>query len=415
MNKYVIIGNGVAACGCVEGIRSYDKEGSITIISEENHPVYSRPLISYYLEDKTDLKRMLYRDEDFYEKNKCKVYYNKKAVKVDKEEKSVTLDDSTIIYYDKLCVAAGSRPFVPPFKGLETVKNKFSFMKLDDALEIEKVLSKKARVLIVGAGLIGLKCAEGIYDKVRHITICDLAPRLLSSILDEESEAIVRKTLIDKDIDLMLGDTAESFDTNKAFMKSGKTVEFDILVLAVGVRANTELLSEEGIACGRGIVVNDRQETSVKGIFAAGDCTEYMDISSNQQKVMAILPNAYMQGKCAGSNMVGIDCAFDDAFPMNSMGIFGTHMMTAGCYCREEDGGEVYIEKSDDKLKKLFMKDGYLKGFILVNDIKKAGIYTSMIRNQVPLDTVDFNLVKTNPELIAFGVDYVKEKMTASV
>ena len=124
MKKYVIAGNGVAAAACIEGIRSVDTEGSVTVISEEKHEVYCRPLISYYLEGKTDIEKMSYRGSDFYDRMGCDVYYGKKALSVNKNKKEITLDDGTVLPFDALCVATGSSPFVPPMQGLEKVKNK---------------------------------------------------------------------------------------------------------------------------------------------------------------------------------------------------------------------------------------------------------------------------------------------------
>ena len=186
MKEYVIIGNGVAAVGTIEGIRKIDKQSQITVISEENHPVYCRPLISYYLEKKTDLQRINYRDKDFYEKMNCKVIYGKKAVKIDTAKKQVSLCDGSSLPYSSVCVATGSSPFVPPFTGLQTVENKFCFMTLDDTLALEKAITPKSRVLIVGAGLIGLKCAEGRCGRVADISVCDLADRVLSIILEND-------------------------------------------------------------------------------------------------------------------------------------------------------------------------------------------------------------------------------------
>ena len=114
MKEYVIIGNGVAAAACIEGIRSTDTTAPITVVSEENHAVYCRPLISYYLENKTDLQKMNYRRESFYADNGCKVLYGKKALSIDPDKKTVALDDGRELSYTKLCVATGSSPFVPP-------------------------------------------------------------------------------------------------------------------------------------------------------------------------------------------------------------------------------------------------------------------------------------------------------------
>lgn len=398
MKQYVIIGNGVAATGAIEGIRSVDKTGKITVISEEKHPVYCRPLISYYLENKTDLERIKYRGDDFYEKQGCEVLYGKKAVKICQDDKKIILDDGSDLDYTSLCVATGSSAFVPPFEGLDTVPNKFSFMTLDDTLSLEKAIDKSSRVLIVGAGLIGLKCAEGICERVASITVCDLADRVLSSILDNECAALMQSHLENAGIKFMLEDSVTRFDGNVAYMKSGAVTEFDVLVLAVGVRANTSLVKDPGGAVNRGIIVNEKMETSLKDIYAAGDCTEGDDISFGGKRVLAILPNAYMQGHTAGVNMADGDEVFDKAIPMNSIGFFGLHAMTAGTY-----EGEMYEEKTDGSLKRLFVKDGKLKGYILIGCNERAGIYTSLIREQTPLDTLNFDLMKKIATSFAFS------------
>lgn len=411
MKNYVIIGNGVAAAGCIEGIRSVDITSEITVISAENHPVYCRPLISYYLEGKTTLDKMNYRDDDFYSANNCKVIYGKQAIKIDKHDKSVTLDDATKIDYDSLCIATGSSPFVPNFSGLETVQNKFSFMTIDDTLKLEKAITKNSKVLIIGAGLIGLKCAEGIRDKVSEITVCDLANRILSSILDNECALLMQKHLENHGIRFILGDTAESFDVNTAKMKSGISVDFDVLVLAVGVRANTSILKNIGGNVNRGIIVDDSMNTSISDIYAAGDCSEGNDISIGQKRVIAILPNAYMQGNCAGINMAGGDSVFNNAIPMNSIGFFGLHAMTAGSYFTEKEGGELYEEKGDNNIKRLYMKDGHLTGYIIIGDVNRVGIYTSLIREKTSLDTINIDLLKKNPSLAMFFPETRRKKL----
>ena len=405
MKQYVIIGNGVAAVGCIEGIRSVDKDSKITVVSEENHPVYCRPLISYYLENKTDPERMNYRDADFYEKMGCEVFYGKKVIRIDADSRKVMLDDGAELPYTEACVATGSAPFVPPFEGIDTVDKKFNFMTLDDTFALEKAINKGSKVLIVGAGLIGLKCAEGLHGRVASITVCDLADRVLSSILDTDCAAIVQRHLEANGIQFMLGDTAVRFEKNFAQMKSGKTVEFDTLVLAVGVRANTALIKDIGGEVNRGVLVNDRMETSLESIYAAGDCTEGNDVSLGQKRVMALLPNAYMQGHTAGVNMAGGKEVFDQAIPMNSTGFFGLHVMTAGTY-----EGELYEEKADNSLKRLFTKDGLLKGFILIGKTERAGIYTSLIREKTPLDTIDFDTMKKVATSVAFSPENRRKK-----
>ena len=407
MSDYLIIGNGTAAVGCIEGIRSVDNESRITVVSAENHHVYSRPLISYYLEGKTDLERMLYRPADFYEKNNVRLIYGK-AAKLDIRKRTVTLADKHKQAFDKVCICTGSSPFVPKFEGLDTVKKRFTFMTLDDSLALEKALTKDSRVLIVGAGLIGLKCAEGIAERVGSITVCDLADRVLSSILDSECAAVMQSHLEKHGIRFMLGDTAVRFDKNTAVMKSGAKVGFDILVLAVGVRAETSLAAQAGCEVDRGIVIDSEMQTTVADVYAAGDCSEGFDSSTGTQRVLAILPNAYMQGRCAGVNMAGGSSSLSDLIPMNSIGFFGLHCATAGAY---PEDAQVYEEKSADSIRRLYVRNDKLAGFIVIGDVSRAGIYTSLVREKTSVEDVDLNELKKEPSLAIFSSEVRRKKL----
>lgn len=405
MKQYVIIGGGVASVGCIEGIRSVDQDGKIILINGEGRPVYCRPLISYYLQGKTDFERMKYRPDEFYPQNNCEVI-DGKAVKIDTESRSVVLESGKSVPYDALCVATGSSPFVPRFEGLDTVGQKFSFMTEEDALALEQAVTKDSRVLIVGAGLIGLKCAEGLAGRVGSIAVCDLATRVLSSILDDPCAALMQSKLEEHGITFLLGDSAQRFDRNVAYMNSGKEVPFDVLVLAVGVRPNVSLIADAGGQTDRGIVIDTAMKTSLDDVYAAGDCAQGYDASIGQNRILAILPNAYMQGNCAGVNMAGGDKIFDNAIPMNAIGFFGLHALTAGSY-----DGDMYEEKTADSVKRLFVKNGFLIGFIMIGNTDKVGIYTSLIRGKTPLDTVDFEILKKSPSLVPFSAQYRRQKL----
>ena len=411
--KYVIIGNGPAAVSCIDGIRSVDKDGGVTVISKEAHPAYFRPLISYYLEGKSKAENISCRPSDFYEANGCEIVAGE-AVAIDKDNQIVTLKSGDEIAYDKLCICTGSSPFVPPMKGLETVEKKFTFLTIDDSYEIEKAIDKDSRVLIIGAGLIGLKCAEGLRDRVGEVTVCDLAPRVLSSILDDECAAIVQKHLENCGIQFSLANTADSFDGNTAHMKDGSVIDFDVLVLALGVRPNIGFFKEAGGDCGRAIIVDNSMQTSIENIYAAGDCVEQYDISFGDKRIMALLPNANIGGRTAGMNMAGGSELFDNAVPMNSIGFWGLHMMTAGTYAN--DGGAKMIEeKGENSVKRFFIKDNKLVGFIIIGDVKSAGIYTNLVRNQTDLSGLDFETLKNDPNLLPFGEIYRRKKLRGVV
>ena len=403
--QYVIIGNSTAATFAIEGIRAIDRAGSITVISDETRPAYGRPLISYYLYGRIKLENTDYRSASFYTDNGVTLKYGVRAEKIDPKKKTVALSDGSTIGYDKLLVATGSSPLVPPADGLDAVKY-HTFMTMDAALALEKELSPEKRVLVVGAGLIGLKCVEGILDRVGSVTVVDLAARILPSILDEEGSAIVQERLEARGVNFVLGDCAVRYAPGLATLRSGKEVPFDILVIAAGVRPNVSLVREAGGEVNRGIVVNDRQETTIPDVYAAGDNCESYDICSGTRRILALLPNAAFQGETAGRNMAGGDAAFDKAAPFNALGLFDTHIATAGVY-----EGEAYTDLSEG-YKKLFVKDNKLVGFILIDCIGRAGIYTSLIREQTPLTTVDFELLKKNPALMAFARGTREEYLT---
>lgn len=285
-------------------------------------------------------------------------------------------------------------------EGLDKVENKTSFMTLDDAKHLNEMLGETndKRVLIVGAGLIGLKCAEGICQRVSELTVIDLAPRILPNVLTEVPAAIIQKHIESKGVKFLLGDSVAQFEPAKAHLKNGGTIDFDILVVAVGVRPNTELAAEAGCEVNRGILIDEHSATCVPNIYAAGDCTVSHDIAAGVDRILAILPNAYMQGETAGKNMADHICSFTKAIPMNASGFMGLHMITAGSY-----DGEAYLEQDDEHYKLLVTRGNRLVGFILIGDVDRAGIYTSLIREQTPLDTIDFELIREKPQLMAFS------------
>ena len=143
-----------------------------------------------------------------------------------------------------------------------------------------------------------------------------------------------------------------------------------------------------------------------------GDCTEYHDISSDTVKVMALMPNAYMQGHTAGVNMAGGNVTFDNAIPMNSIGFFGFHCHTAGSH---PEGCEMYEEADENHIKRLFVKDDQLTGFMLLGHMHRTGIYTALIRNKTPLSSVDFDRLRIEPQLAAMGSAYRDKALKGAV
>lgn len=396
--RYVIIGGSAAAIGCIEGVRSVDKTGEIILITGETEWNYSRPLISYLLEGKTTRDKMWCRPDSFFTRNGVMVKAGVLATALDAGDRTVRLSTGERLAYDRLLAATGSRPFVPPIPGLETVERTFCFQTLSDASALAEALRPESRVLILGAGLTGVKCAEGIRGLCAQIAIADLAPRVLPAVLDDTGAALVQARMEEKGVRFYLNDSAAAFRGNTARLQSGTELEFDVLVTAVGVRPNTQLVADAGGAVDRGILVDGRCATTLPDVYAAGDCAQGYDAVSGEKRMLPLWPNAVLQGETAGINMAGGRADYTQGIALNASGVFGLHMVTAGSY-----EGESFTVQRDGSYKRLVTADGVLKGVIMVGDVSRAGIYTDLIRKKKPLSEIDFDLIRESPQLMAFS------------
>ena len=396
--RYVIIGGSAAAIGCIEGVRSVDKTGEIILITGETEWNYSRPLISYLLEGKTTRDKMWCRPDSFFTRNGVTVKAGVLATALDAGDRTVRLSTGERLAYDRLLAATGSRPFVPPIPGLETVERPFCFQTLSDASALAEALRPESRVLILGAGLTGVKCAEGIRGLCAQIAIADLAPRVLPAVLDDTGAAMVQARMEEKGVRFYLNDSAAAFRGNTARLQSGTELEFDVLVTAVGVRPNTQLVADAGGAVDRGILVDGRCATTLPDVYAAGDCAQGYDAVSGEKRMLPLWPNAVLQGETAGINMAGGRADYTQGIALNASGVFGLHMITAGSY-----EGESFTVQRDGSYKRLVTADGVLKGVIMVGDVSRAGIYTDLIRKKKPLSEIDFDLIRESPQLMAFS------------
>ena len=381
MKKYVLIGGSIATEGAIEGILSADKNADITVICGEKRPLYSRPLISYALEKKTTDEKMYFHGEDYYEKKGVTAVYAV-AEKIDPEKK-VVIAESKEYPYDELLVATGSKPFVPPIKGLESVAKKHTFYTMDDMLGLRADLEKGGKVLIVGAGLIGMKCAEGVKEYTDDIVIADMAPHPLPAATTPEAGTIVQERL-SSIIDFRLNAALDHFDGNKAVFGSGEEAAFDILVLALGVRPQVGLLKEIGAEVNRGILVNEKMQTNFPHIYASGDVVESYEAVGESKRLLQLFPSAYLGGKTAGKNMAGEECSFLTDIPMNATNLFGVRITSAGLFVGEKT--EVTV---GEDYRALYVEGDVIKGFILIGDSARAGILTDFIRKKRSIGEMD--------------------------
>lgn len=404
--KYVIIGASAAGLATAEEIRKNDSQGEITILTEEAYMPYSRPSISYYLKGKVKESDMALRKSSFYKTNNINVITNSKVTAIDTDKKIVKVSRKTYPY-DKLCLATGSVPFVPPMENVSGKTNALTFLDLAATKEVKKQANSKTRAVVIGAGLIGMKAAEGLVKICKSVDVVELAPRVLPSILDAVSAKQVKKHLENNGIKFHLENTvvkavSKGKQITAVILKDGKKLPCDLLVLAVGVRPQTELAVNAGLEVNRGIITDTQtMQTSNKDIYAAGDCTVSEDMLDGSKKIIALWPNAVQQGRVAGNQMAGGDLTTGGTYSVNAIDFFGLRICTCGLI---NASGEQYSDKiatDGDSYKRLIFEGDRLVGYVLINSSQNAGVYTSLISNKVPLDTLEGDIMET-PSMFLF-------------
>ncbi|WP_029894296.1 NAD(P)/FAD-dependent oxidoreductase [Desulfohalovibrio reitneri] len=417
--NYVIIGNGVASIGAIEGIRKQDPKGDILVVSDENKATYGRPLITYYLAGKVDEKAMPLRPDSFYEENSVRVELGCEVASIDRQAKTVTTACGRGFPYDKLLLATGGAPMRPELPGLDA-GNVLSFTTWADADVLREVVKTARKYVVVGAGLIAVKAAEALVTLGLDTTLV-VRSRVMRAYFDEEAGAVVRAHLEAKGLKFFDGATPEKIlpdeSGNARAVRINKgEIPADCVILAMGVSPRTDLASDAGLKVAKGILCDDFMRTSDPDIFAAGDVAQARDMQSGQEEVSPIWPSAYNQGINAGINMAGAEDSYPGGLTMNSITLFGLPTISVGLTDpRGEDGCEVHVHKDEEAevYRKLIFKDGKLVGCALIGDITGAGVYTSFIHNELELDEeTKLELLSGTPSPLYWPKDFFARTVT---
>jgi len=413
--KYLIIGNGVASLGAIEGIRVTDQKGAITVISDEPVPTYGRPLISYLLAGKIGKERLALRDDAFYAANKVTLKLGAKVAAIDTKARAVTTEAGEAVPYDKLLIATGGVPFRPPMAGLEG-EGVYSFTTFAHAEALAEAAGKVKRAVVIGGGLIGLKAAESLFDRGVAVSIVELAPRVLSAAFDDKAGQIVSERLHKVGLKVFCNVSAKEIKREGGKIKGvvlsdGTFLEADIVVVAIGVIPASSLAKDAGIKVDRGILVDEHLAASAGGVYAAGDVAQAPDMLVEDKRVVPIWPNAFNQGYYAGKNMAGDASVYLGGLAMNAISFYGLATTSVGLVNPPADdpGFEVHdiVDAQAGTYRKLVFKDNRLVGCVLLGDIDSAGLYTGFIRFKFPLDAdARQKLIEGQPSILMWPEDF---------
>lgn len=385
----VILGNSTVAVAAVEAIRSIDNmENKITVVSNEPFFTYSHPLLPNYLvgEVEEDEEKFSYRRKGFYEQNKLNTILGDAAVSIDKNAKIVELKSGKEIAYDRLIVATGGIPIVPPMEGVN-LENVFTFTNLTEVKKFKTALPNIKKCVVVGGGLIGTRLTEKLSIYGVETYLIELLERLVVLALDDYGAGLIRKELEKAGGHIITGDSVKSILGEKKVcgvkLASGKEISCDAVAIAIGVRPNMDIAKNAGLEVGRGGVITDEyMRTSDPNIFSGGDIVETYDLTSNQRRSIPILPIAYAQGEVAGLNILNREVKFKGGFPMNSMKIGGIEFISMGTVNPEKDAEIIERKYDNGDYKKFIIKNNCLSGAIFIGDIEKAGMFNWMIKER---------------------------------
>lgn len=296
---YVILGNGNAGFTAAKTIREHDKNGSVLMISEEKSHTYSRPMLTKTPLRSYDLKKTLLYPGAWYDDQKIDVILDTKITKIDPSSKTVFCDNEEIVY-DKCIYALGAYNFIPPIKGSEKAEVT-SIRTYDDIYNLKKLSMDAKNAVIIGGGVIGLEAASELTRYGLKVVVLEALPVLMPRLLDDETADTLQNSIKSFEIytDVNVQEIAGNDKTEKVMLADGRSFPADLVVVSTGVRANTKIAMDAGITCDRAVVINERAETSIKDIYACGDCCQYNGAN------YALWSQATEQGIAAGINSTG--------------------------------------------------------------------------------------------------------------
>ena len=367
--QYVIIGNGVAGTTAALNIRKFDSEGKIIILSDEPYPFYSRIRLPEYLGKALEEKDLIIRKDTWYEENRIDLVLSTAVTDIDTTEKKVIASGKPAIKYDRLLIATGGVSFVPPIPGAGK-KGVFTLRTLKDALEIKEYAKRSNnRVVMIGGGVLGLEAGNGLRLSGNFISVVEFFPRLLPRQMDTAGAEILKTALEKMGFRFHLGVQSKEITgpekVEALLLDNGTRIDCDMILISAGVRHNSLLAQKLELPIEKGVIVNNRMETAIPDVYAAGDLIQHNGV------FYGIWPAAEKQGEVAGINMAGGNAEYQGTVISNTLKVAGIDICAAGDIDVEGHKEAIIFKDADNSIyKKLVIQNNAIIGTILCGDIK---------------------------------------------
>ncbi|ELP99958.1 FAD-dependent pyridine nucleotide-disulfide oxidoreductase [Pseudomonas syringae BRIP34876] len=397
--KLVMIGNGMAGVRTLEELLKLSEDlYHITVFGAEPHPNYNRILLSPVLAGEQNFEDIVLNDLDWYERNGIQLLLNRRVVKIDRIKRLVIADDGTQAHYDRLLIATGSRPFILPIPG-NTLNGVIGYRDIGHTRQMIDTAVTHKRAVVIGGGLLGLEAANGLSLRGMHATVVHNGQTLLERQLDKTGGRMLQAALekrglsfrLDEQTNALLGDdqgrvTAVQFN-------NGDRIDADLVVMAAGIRPNTELAEQAGLPCNRGILVNDTLQTYDPRIYAIGECVSHRGIA------YGLVAPLFEQARVCANHLAQLGFArYPGSVTSTKLKVTGIDLFSAGDFLGGE--GTESITLSDPiggVYKKLVIKNDVLVGACLYGDTADGNWYLQQIRDGQGIDAIRDHLMFGKP------------------
>jgi nitrite reductase (NADH) large subunit len=383
MIRYVIVGGGVAGTAAADAIRKRDPEGSITILTDEPYPLWSKIRLPELFSGSIGPKGLIIRKPQWYERRNILLRTEVTVTSVDPDKKVVVTSSEETVPYDRLLMATGGVPFVPPIPGSDR-PNVYTIRKLEQAIDVYHNLTGLRRIVIIGGGTLGLEVARNLLETKAEIHVVESHSRLLPTLTDPASSEMLHLRLVHLGIhvhhDCNTREITGGDNADMVVMDDGRELDCDAVIIATGMRANKDLAESLGLKMERGVVIDDHMLTSLPDIYAAGDVCEHRQVKYGSWRA------AEEQGTLAGANMAGDPVVYDGTVPSKYVRVAGADVFSAG-YLDEEGKLENKLTVDWEKMvyKRIVLDGCRIVGSVMVGDLRDAQRVLRAIETEIDI------------------------------
>ena len=405
--RLVVVGNGMAAGRAMEELFTaapgrYD----VTVFGAEPRVNYNRIMLSPVLSGEASYETILIHDEAWYERHGVTLHRGVAIVAMDRKAKTVTAQDGQVARYDRLLLATGSSPFVPPIPGADLPGVRV-YRDLDDVLHMQEAARRGGKAVVIGGGLLGLEAAAGLAMRGMDVTVVHLMPTLMERQLDPEAGALLQAAIERRGIRVRCyASTAAILGTDRVTgvrLADGDEIPADLVVMAVGIRPNLALAKAAGLEVKRGVLVDDGLRTSDPNILAVGECVEH------RGQCYGLVAPLYEMAKIVAARLAGdATAAYSGSVTATKLKVTGISLFSAGDFAAGEDREDMVLrDPVANQYRRLVLRDGRLIGAALYGDTDDGAWFFDLMQKQAEVAPVRDTLI--------FGEPFMDPKALASV